>query len=153
MKQLIKFCIVGCLNFGISYSVFFLSYRYFPFSKLPGTFPDVIVNTFRVSGIFSIDAAIANVIGYAAGMANSFLWNKLWTFRALQETHRQAGRFILTNIGCLLLSTAAVFICVDIKHWPYNQVWISTMVLVTVINFIASKYWVFDMDQRRISRG
>jgi putative flippase GtrA len=94
-------------------------------------------------GISSIDGASANVLGFVAGMANSFVWNRLWTFKSLEKTHKQAIRFVITNIACLLLSTASIFVCTDLNHWPYKPVWFITMVFVTVINFIASKYWVF----------
>lgn len=39
MKQLIRFSLVGCANFAISYTVFLLSYRYWPFSKVLATLP------------------------------------------------------------------------------------------------------------------
>ncbi len=150
MKQLLRFCIVGCANFGISYSVFFISYRYWPFSallaSLPGGAAAYVSAALQRLGVTSIDAASANIIGFAAGMANSFLWNKLWTFKAVAETHRQARRFVVVNMACLLLSTAAVFVFTDLNNLPYNPVWMVTMAFVTVINFVASKYWVFKVN-------
>jgi len=147
MKQLLRFCIVGCLNFGISYSVFFLSYRYWPFSVLLTALPEAVSEEIGIAlrqlGVSSIDAACANAAGFAAGMANSFLWNKLWTFKAVAETHTQARRFIVVNLTCLLFSTAAIFVLTDLNNLPYNIVWVVTMGFVTVINFVASKYWVF----------
>lgn len=149
MKQLLRFCIVGCANFGISYSLFFLTYHYWPFSSLltllPDTVAEEIATALRQLGITSIDAACANVVGYAAGMANSFIWNKLWTFKANAETHPQARRFLVVNFGCLLLSTTLIFILADVHNFPYSTVWIVTMVFVTALNFVASKYWVFKV--------
>lgn len=151
MKQLIRFCIVGCANFGISYSVFFLSYRYWPFSVLLTALPDGgaghVAAALQQFGIASIDAACANVTGFAAGMANSFIWNKLWTFKAPAETRTQARRFIVVNLACLLFSTGSVFVFTDLNKLPYNLVWIVTMAFVTIMNFVASKYWVFKVKE------
>lgn len=153
MKQLVKFCLVGCLNFGISYAVFLLSYRYWPFSAmltaLPGGMAESVSSGLGRMGVLSIDAALSNMMGFTAGMANSFLWNRLWTFGALENPHQQAGRFIATNLGCLSLSTASIFICTDLNQIPYNPVWIITMLFVTIINFIVSKYWVFTDNATR----
>lgn len=150
MKQLTRFCIVGCLNFAISYTVFFVSYRFWPFSTIltasPGALAETIATTMQNLGITSLDGSIANVIGYVAGMTNSFVWNKLWTFQAKKGTKKQIHKFIVTNLVCLLISTVSVFIGTDISNLPYNLVWIVTMVGVTIINFIMSKHWVFAHD-------
>jgi len=148
MKQIYRFCIVGCLNFGISYSFFFLAYQYVSFSTTIQTFfPDSATSLFsglQRIGIPSIDAATANVIGFGAGMVNSFLWNKLWTFQMPENTEKQIRKFIITNLICLLVSTISILIFTDINHWPYHIVWIVTMSFVTILNFVMSKYWVFS---------
>ena len=150
VKQLIRFGVIGCINSGITYVVFLLSYRYFPLSKVLPVFSDSVagsmVTSLHLIGLSTIDGAVANVIGYIAGMVNSFVWNKLWTFKAANGTKKQLFRFIITNITCLLASTSIIFICIDLYHWPYNPVWIITMIFVTMINFVASKYWIFARD-------
>lgn len=135
-SQLFRFCIVGCLNFAISYSVFLLLYRCRPLSAL-------------LPGIAPIDGAAANVAGFAAGMANSFAWNRHWTFKVLEAAGSQARKFVVTNIVTLVISTATIFVCIDLWHWSYKPVWVITMAFVTMLNFSASKYWVFSSDAAR----
>lgn len=147
MRQLIRFGVVGCANFGISYTVFFLAYRYWPFSTLltvwPASLAGGMLAALRSLGVSSIDAAVANLLGFVAGMANSFIWNKIWTFQAREGTRQQARRFIITNLLCLAISTMCIFIGTDVNHLPYNLVWFVTMAFVTGINFVMSKRWVF----------
>lgn len=147
MTQLIRFSVVGFLNFAISYSVFYLLIRFFPFSALqtylPASLAEGVAASLRLMKIPSIDAAAANLVGYAAGMLNSFVWNKLWTFKAAQNTRRQAQRFIVTNMACLLLSTAALFVCTDLYQLPFSTVWFVTMALITILNYLLCKHWVF----------
>ena len=147
IKQFSRFIIVGCANFAISFVVFYIFYNYlklsdFLFAVLEPT-GGHLERGLQAIGAKSADAALANVIGYSAGIINSFTWNKLWTFKARHETARQFGRFLLLNLACLILSSAALFLFTDYLGWSYLPVWFVTMGIVTLINFAVSKYWVF----------
>ncbi len=61
---LARFIVVGCANFVVSFTAFYASYRFLPLDDSSGR------------------GAVANVLAYAAGMINSFVLNRLWTFRA-----------------------------------------------------------------------
>jgi len=157
MKQLIRFSLVGCANFSISYTVFLLSYHYWPFSRILATLPLPLANVcqtgLQLTGVSSIDAAVANLIGFVAGMANSFVLNKLWTFEVREGTRSQAQRFIATNLLCLGLSTVSLFIGTDLNHLPHTPVWIGSMAGVTIINFWLSKHWVFAHKAPQTQKG
>jgi putative flippase GtrA len=148
MNQLIKFCIVGCANASINYTLFYVFYRYLPFSLLVGTLHDtnLAVHFLAKLGHVSIDAAVANVIGFLAGMANSFFWNKFWTFKVAEDTKSQAGKFVITNAISLILSTASMYFFTDLHGIPFNIVWLVTTVFVTLLHFTMNKYWVFKDD-------
>ena len=146
-RQFVKFLVVGCSNFAISFTVFYLCYeKWHVFSRLmndTGEFGKVIMHSLSRMGIESPEGGFANIIGYSAGIANSFFWNRTWTFRVLTETGRQFKRFVSLNVFCLFLSSFIIFIYVDIFGWRYMSVWVVTMTFVTVMNFIGSKFWVF----------
>jgi putative flippase GtrA len=59
IKQILKFIIIGLLN-----SLITLAIIYFLFN------------------IYKMDYRIANAVGYIIGFINSFIWNKLWTFKS-----------------------------------------------------------------------
>ena len=81
--QMVRFGIVGVLNTGITYAVYY-----------------------ALSGL-SEPAAWA--IGYAAGMASGLLVNTRWTFRQkTPPTFGQTIRFIAMNLVTLGLSTLLV---------------------------------------------
>jgi len=144
--QLIKFSIVGIINVAISFVVFYLCYHMQITSimlNMIGNIGNDIQNLFTSSGIKSIDGAVSNVIGYAAGMINSFILNKLWTFQTKTNTLRQAHRFFILNIIGLALSTLILFLFVDIMNWPYILVWVISTGIVMVLNFLGNKYWAF----------
>jgi putative flippase GtrA len=147
-KQFSKFLVVGFLNFSISFAVFFLLYNYW---KLSGVFYGLfgqagkgLEDLIQQLGANSLDATLANIIGYSAGIINSFIWNKLWTFQVKHETATQFGRFLALNIFCLIVSSASLFLFTDYLGWASLPVWFATMGIVTLINFVFSKFWVFS---------
>ena len=147
LKQFSKFLVVGVSNFVISFAVFYLLYNYW---KLSGIFYGLLgpagkdVETFiRQLGATSLDATLANIVGYTAGIINSFIWNRGWTFKAEHAIGAQFGRFLALNLFCLVLSSAGLFLFTDFLGWASLPVWFVTMGVVTLINFAVSKYWVF----------
>jgi putative flippase GtrA len=73
--RFMKFAIIGVANTAITFTVF------------------------NVAAIgFHVPALWANALAWVAGFANSFVWNRLWTF-----ADRQPGR-----VGVVLLRFAAV---------------------------------------------
>jgi len=147
IKQFSKFLVVGFSNFAISFAVFYLLYKW----KLSGVFYGLFgqegksLEDFILQlGATSLDATLANIFGYSAGVINSFIWNKLWTFQVKNQTAAQFGRFLALNLSCLILSSAALFLFADSLGWPSLPVWFITMGVVTLVNFVVSKYWVFE---------
>ena len=150
IKQFSKFIVVGFSNFAISFAVFYLLYNHW---KLSGVFYGLFgqagkgIEDFILQlGVTSLDATLANIFGYSAGTINSFIWNKFWTFQVKHETKSQFARFFLLNISCLFLSSLSLFIFTDYLRFPYGSVWFVTMGIITLINFVISKYWVFISD-------
>ena len=146
-RQFSRFAAVGFSNFAISFAVFYLLYNY---ADLSGLFFGLFgkaghsFETFiRRFGIASLDATLANIFGYGAGVLNSFVWNKFWTFKAKHATAIQFGRFLSLNIFCLVSSSAVLFLFTDVLAWAYLPVWFAAMGAVTIVNFLLSKYWVF----------
>lgn len=148
IKQFSKFLVVGFSNFAISFAVFYLLYNYLklsgPFYGLLGQAGKGLEEFVQHLGASSLDATLANIFGYGAGVINSFIWNKFWTFQVKHETAAQLGRFLALNLSCLILSSASLFLFTDSLGWPYLPVWLITMSIVTLLNFFISKLWVFS---------
>ncbi len=149
IKQFSRFLVVGFSNFAISFAVFYILYNYWKLSGvfygLLGEAGKALANFIEQLGATSLDATLANIAGYGAGVINSFIWNKLWTFKAKQQAAGLFARFLLLNLFCLLLSSASLFFFTDYLNWPYLPVWFITMGVVTLLNFGFSKFWVFKL--------
>jgi putative flippase GtrA len=147
IQQFSQFIVVGFSNFAISFAVFYLLYNHW---KLSGVFYGLFgqagkgIEDFILQlGVTSLDATLANIFGYSAGTINSFIWNKFWTFQVKHQAGTQFGRFLALNLSCLILSSASLFLFTDYLRWSYLPVWFVTMAVVTIVNFMVSKYWVF----------
>jgi putative flippase GtrA len=122
-----RFALVGLTNFVVSFTVFYLSYNFLP-AGLQRLAPQ---------------AATANVLAWLAGMVNSFILNRSWTFRASGNPAPQALRFAVVNMANLGLSTLLMYRFVDVMRLPELAVWVPTTVLVMILNYLGAKHWAF----------
>ena len=148
--QFARFAIVGCLNVGVSFVFFFLCYKIWPLAtilmNILGDAGAWVSEKLVAVGVYAIDAAFANIIGYIAGTINSFILNKLWMFQARGCPIRQLHRFLVLNILGLSLSTLMIFLFVDFLGGPYLVIWLITIGMVMVLNFLGQKYWAFSEE-------
>jgi putative flippase GtrA len=87
-------------------------------------------------------AGIANTIGYSAGIINSYVWNRVWTFN-VDIARPTFKRFIWLNLFCLSISTICMYCFVDILGYSYKYTWLVVMGSVTIINYLGCKYIAF----------
>jgi len=146
-RQLARVLIVGCLNVAVTFIVFVLCYRHLQLGsallEAAGAAGTRFAESLGRLGIGSIDAALANFVGYLAGMVNSFILNKAWTFEARGQTFRQAQRFVTLNVVGLVGSTGIMFVGVDLLGAPYLPVFVGTVALTTIFHFFGNKHWTF----------
>jgi putative flippase GtrA len=147
-RQFYRFAIVGSLNVLISFAVFVVCYQVWPLASLifnaAGAVGSWISGILSDYGIHSVDAAFANFCGYAVGMVNSFVLNKIWTFQTQGNTLQQMHRFLILNILGLTLSTLLLFVFVDLLHGPHLVIWFVSTGIVMVMNFYGNKLWTFS---------
>jgi len=120
-----RFIVVGCANFVVSFAAFYLSYRYLPLGESGGR------------------GAVANVLAYCAGLANSFVLNRLWTFRAEGHVGMHALKFGLLNAATLVASTAIVWLLVDVAGFHPLAVWLPLTLAILTAHYLGMKHWAF----------
>jgi putative flippase GtrA len=123
--SLTRFVLVGCTNFIVSFAAFYGSYHYLPLGEL------------------DVRAAVANVLAYAAGMINSFVLNRAWTFRAAGHAAVHMWRFIVLNAATLAASTLVMFVLADWAGYPELAVWLPLTVAILTTHYLGMKYWAF----------
>jgi putative flippase GtrA len=120
-----RFVVVGCANFVVSFAAFYASYMYLPLGESSGR------------------GAVANVLAYCAGLVNSFVLNRLWTFRAEGHVATHAVRFGLLNAATLVGSTVIVLLLVDRAGLPALAVWLPLTLAILAAHYLGMKHWAF----------
>jgi putative flippase GtrA len=120
-----RFVVVGCANFVVSLAAFYLSYRYLPLDESGGR------------------GAVSNVLAYCAGLVNSFVLNRLWTFRAEGHVAVHAMKFGLLNAATLVASTLIVLLLVDRAGFHPLAVWLPLTLAILAAHYLGMKHWAF----------
>ena len=124
--QAIRFIIVGIVNTGVDLGIFYL------LSMIPGM-PHVA----------------AKGISYVAGICNSFVWNKYWTFnaRGSEQGKREFAVFFAVNTPPLIVNVV-VFTVLGIwidsgTAWVRLVKAFAAAVVSVTWNFLGSRYFAF----------
>ena len=120
MTRMAKYALVGVMNTGVDFAIFCaLVYA------------------------AGLDSALSQTISYGTAIANSYVWNRVWTFQVKRRQHRGAVmRFIIVNVLSFAAATAALLgleqAGVEAAAAKACSVGISL-----VVNYAGYKLWVF----------
>ena len=96
---------------------------------------------------------IFKVISFSFAVTNSYIWNKIWTFKRTdsKDTGKEFAQFItISVIGLILNAAVAGFLVIvvgpmggiKVKTWASVSAAVAS-VCVMAWNFIGYKFWVF----------
>lgn len=146
LKRFIKFGFVGVLNTLVDFVVFYVMDRWV-IREGPTL---VLLGTAIAAGPY-----LSNAVAYVVANVHSFVWNKLWTFeRRGRVTGGEAGRYLLTSGGYVLISTVSLALCIRILSlpalaalvppgWTNLLAKLPTACVTMFYNYLMNKFWVF----------
>jgi putative flippase GtrA len=128
MRQFVKFNLVGLLNTALDFVLFSLLTWF---------------------GVFYI---WAQCISYVLGTINSYTLNKYWTFTQKGRLEpKQAMRFLVLNLGSLLLSLGMLAFLSDYMGINVLVAKLITTTVTTLFNYAGNKLWVFRTSETKYS--
>ncbi|MDR2692365.1 MAG: GtrA family protein [Dysgonamonadaceae bacterium] len=116
---------------------------------------------FRPEGggkISSLALSISNTAGYIVGLINSYVCNRLWTFKSKNKWKPEAVRFVVAFLICFAIQLALVnilykyivmdgfhlhFFCFDYAVSAAGICQLAGIVVYTILNFMVNKYFTF----------
>ena len=123
--DVVSYLIFGVLTTVVNYAVYLPLYNWANFS-----------------------AALSNAIAWVAAVAFAFLTNKPFVFKSHDWSAKvvlpELTKFLGCRIGSGLAETAIIFVTVDLLSWNGNLWKLLTSVLVVILNYVASKLFVFN---------
>ncbi len=123
IEQGAKFLLVGLMNTGIDIGLYFALTRYL--------------------AIFAQASVFAKGISYGAGVLNSYLWNRSWTFKSKDRSWKTFAPFMVSNLIGLSVNAAVLWLGLLLSLPEILALLIATGVTL-VWNFIISKLVVFN---------
>ena len=94
-----------------------------------------------------LSATASNTVAWVVAVAFAFLTNKPFVFGSHDWSAKvvwpELTKFVGCRIGSGLAETAIIFVTVDCLSWNGNLWKLLTSILVVILNYIASKLFVF----------
>ncbi|RJO59749.1 GtrA family protein [Candidatus Parcubacteria bacterium] len=130
-RQFSKFVIIGFVNTGLDWAVFFALTSWVDW--------------------FELHVIAANIISFGCGFTSSFIFNRNWTFRSKDSgIQRQLAVFLGINLVGLALNSTILGVVYYLTH---SRLLAKTLAVgITLFwNFLAARRWAFQRPQT--SRG
>lgn len=96
--------------------------------------------------LFSVHYLIAQTISWMAAVLFAYFTNKRYVFvsRARgKEMFSELLKFVSGRLFSLGVQTVCLALLVELAHWDKNLVRLPVLVIVTVLNYIVSRVFVF----------
>lgn len=94
----------------------------------------------------------ANIVSWVLAVAFAYVTNKKYVFKSkytgFESTVKEMGSFVSSRIASLGAEILSMYFFVQICQIDDNVVKLMNQVLVTVLNYILSKFWVFRKSQK-----
>ena len=94
----------------------------------------------------------ANIISWVLAVAFAYVTNKKFVFKSRYSgfagTVKEMASFVSSRIASLLAEVISMYFFVQICQIDDNIVKLMNQVLVTVLNYIFSKFWVFRKSKK-----
>jgi putative flippase GtrA len=112
-----------------------------------------VFQTDKMGFVPSIIVTISNVTGFIAGLINSFVFNRLWTFKSKNKWINEFIKFVKAFLICYIPQLILVNILntytnvlIDLKIFVINHAdtcQLIGIVFYTSFNFLINKYYTF----------
>ncbi len=130
MAQLLRFGFVGLVNTALGYSL-------------------ILAALYAGANDY-----LANAIGYAAGITVGYFLNKKFVFNASKFSDKaQFTRYLIAVAISYMLNLAVVWLGVNAGYAGSPLVHLAAMVCYSVMQFILSKYFVFQTSKEEQALG
>jgi len=80
---------------------------------------------------------------YGIGVAQTFLFNKSWTFKNVDDNGPTLLRYCISYALGYLINILALLFFSDHLGWPHQWVQGAMIILLAILLFAAQKLWVF----------
>jgi putative flippase GtrA len=103
----------------------------------------VLYGLYLVATSIGIQHTVAMTVVFAIGTAQTFVFNKRWSF-AYHDAHGGGFlRYLLAYAIAYVINLSAMWILVDVEGYPHRIVQAVMVVVVALVLFFLQRFWVF----------
>ena len=96
----------------------------------------------------AIELQIANILSWVAAVTFAYFANRIFVFRSKNKNMLKEGfKFCSSRVFTLLVDMLIMFISVTLLHFNDKIAKIIVQVVVTILNYIISKFIVFKKNK------
>lgn len=103
--------------------------------------------------ILHMHLLVANVLAWLFAFVFAFITNKIWVFESKewksQTTIKETLEFLFARLTTLLVDSVLMWLFIDIITMNELISKIFVNIIVIVINYFASKFWIFRKNQNK----
>ena len=119
-KQFLKFGIVGISNTLISLAIYYILVY------------------------LGVHYLIANIVAFVISVCNAYFWNCRYVFTEKNtKSYKVLGKTFLAYGSTFVLSTALLFVMVDVLGISYWLAPLINLCFTVPLNFLINKFWAF----------
>ncbi len=132
-EEIIRYLIIGVLTTVVSLLVYYiLIYTIFDPNK-------------------AIELQITNIISWVIAVTFAYFTNRKYVFMEKDNASiKEASSFYLSRVSTLLIDMLLMYVCVTLLHFNDKIIKLVVQVVVTILNYILSKFIVFKKDEKKI---
>lgn len=97
--------------------------------------------------VLGINELIANIISWILAVLFAFFTNRVWVFQSATHSGRefaiQMANFFGGRVVTLIVEEVIILVFITILGFPSIPVKVAAQIVVIVLNYIISKFWVF----------
>ncbi len=123
IRQFLKFATVGVFNTLINMSVLFV-----------------------LTEFFHIYYILSAIFAFIVAVTNSFIWNKIWTFKEKLNDRfiKKYPKFLTISVLALLVNLSLLYILTEFLGIHYLVSQLIAIFFSLWINFLGNKLWTFS---------
>lgn len=87
--------------------------------------------------------ALAMTVTYVMGVAQTFMFNRRWTFASPESGSSAFVRYLLVYALGYALNLILLWWLVGQWNWPHQWVQAGAILLIATIVFVLQRHWVF----------
>lgn len=124
VAEIIRYIIIGGLTTAVSFSVFWI-----------------------LCYMVGIETNLSNIISIICAVIFAYITNKIIVFRSKthgpKELIKEAASFVFARGITIITEIGGVFLLVTVLHNPPMLSKVSVSVIIIILNYIISRFWVF----------